>query len=76
MLQHLTRGIGLLEEAELNSRRDTEQMARTLAEFRQAVQKVQGDQRTGLDHGKSQRGIDTRGHHASKTPAWNGTRRG
>jgi hypothetical protein len=40
MLQHLTRGIGLLEEAELNARRDTECMARTLAEFREAVQKV------------------------------------
>jgi hypothetical protein len=41
MLQHLTRGIGLLEEAELNARRDAEQMARTLAEFREAVDKVQ-----------------------------------
>ena len=41
MLQHLTRGIGLLEEAELKARRDTEAMARTVAEFRQAVQKVQ-----------------------------------
>ncbi len=41
MLQHLTRGIGLLEEAELNARRDTEQMARTLAEFRATVGKVQ-----------------------------------
>ena len=40
-LQNLTRGIGLLEEAELNARRDTESMARTLAEFRQAVHKVQ-----------------------------------
>jgi hypothetical protein len=41
MMQHLTRGIGLLEEAELNARRDAEQMARTLGEFRQAVDKVQ-----------------------------------
>jgi hypothetical protein len=41
MLQHLTRGIGLLEEAELTARRETEQMARTLGEFRQAVSKVQ-----------------------------------
>jgi hypothetical protein len=41
MLQHLTRGIGLLDEAELNARRDAEEMARTLAEFRQAVNKVQ-----------------------------------
>jgi hypothetical protein len=40
MLQHLTRGIGLLEESELSARRDAEQMARTLAEFRQAVAKV------------------------------------
>jgi hypothetical protein len=41
ILQQLTRGLGLLEEAELNSRRETEEMARTLAEFRQAAQKVQ-----------------------------------
>src|SRR5665213_226219 len=41
ILQQLTRGVGLLEEAELNSRRDTEEMARTLAEFREAAQKVQ-----------------------------------
>src|SRR5580658_7407922 len=41
MLQHLTRGIGLLEEAEMKARRDTEFMARTLAGFREAVQKVQ-----------------------------------
>ncbi len=41
MMRHLTRGIGLLEEAELNARRDTEEMTRTLVEFRQAVNKVQ-----------------------------------
>jgi len=41
VLQHLTRGIGLLEEAEMNSRRDAEEMARTLGEFRDAVNKVQ-----------------------------------
>jgi hypothetical protein len=41
VLQHLTRGTGLLEEAEINARRDAEQMARTLAEFREAVSKVQ-----------------------------------
>jgi len=29
MLQNLTRGVGLLEEAEFNSRRDAEQMAKT-----------------------------------------------
>jgi hypothetical protein len=41
MQQHLTRGVGLLEEAEFNARRDAEQMARTLAELREAVVKVQ-----------------------------------
>jgi hypothetical protein len=42
MLQNLIRGIGLLEEAELTARRDAEQMARVLTEFREAVTKVQG----------------------------------
>jgi hypothetical protein len=41
MVQHLIRGIGLLEETELTARRDAEGMARTLAEFREAVGKVQ-----------------------------------
>src|SRR5271170_7829397 len=41
MMQNLTRGIGLLEEAELTARRDAEQMARVLTEFRDAVTKVQ-----------------------------------
>jgi hypothetical protein len=41
MLQNLTRGIGLLEEAELTARRDAEQMSRVLTEFREAVTKVQ-----------------------------------
>jgi hypothetical protein len=41
MLQHLTRGIGLLEESELNARRDAQEMARTLADFHEAVNKVQ-----------------------------------
>lgn len=41
MLQHLTRGVGLLEEAEFNARRDSEQMAKTLTELRDALAKVQ-----------------------------------
>jgi hypothetical protein len=41
ILRHLTRGVGLLEEAELNARRDTAEMTRTLAEFREAIEKVQ-----------------------------------
>src|SRR5436853_129353 len=32
MVQHLTRGVGLLEEAEFTARRDAEQMAKTLVE--------------------------------------------
>ena len=41
MLHNLTRGIGLLEEAELKSRRDAEQMAKTLTGFREALGKIQ-----------------------------------
>lgn len=41
ILQNLTRGLGLLEEAEFASRRDAEQMAKTIADFREAVSKVQ-----------------------------------
>ncbi|MBC8096386.1 MAG: hypothetical protein H7Y43_11280 [Akkermansiaceae bacterium] len=41
MLQNLTRGIGLLEEAEFTARRDAEQMTKTLADFHHALTKVQ-----------------------------------
>lgn len=41
VLQNLTRGIGLLEEAEFGARRDAEQMAKTLADFRTAFSRVQ-----------------------------------
>lgn len=37
MLQNLTRGVGLLEEAELSARRDAEQMGKTLADFKDAL---------------------------------------
>src|SRR5436190_22617934 len=40
MMQSLTRGVGLLEEAEFNSRRDAEQMARTLGELREQFAKI------------------------------------
>ena len=40
LLHDLIRSIGLLEESELNSRRDAEQMARTLAGLREAIEKV------------------------------------
>lgn len=41
MIQNLTRGITLLEEAEFAARRDAEQMARTLADLRESLAKVQ-----------------------------------
>jgi hypothetical protein len=41
MLQHLTRGIGLLEKAEFEARRDAEQMSKTLDGFRQALTQVE-----------------------------------
>lgn len=41
VIHNLTRGIGLLEEAEFGARRDAEQMARTLGEMREALNKVQ-----------------------------------
>ncbi|HEY3762851.1 MAG TPA: hypothetical protein VGN23_13990 [Verrucomicrobiae bacterium] len=41
MIQQLTRGLGLLEEAEFNSRRETEQMLKTIADFRDAHGKIQ-----------------------------------
>ena len=40
MIQHLTRGLGLLEKAEFTARRDAEQMARTITDFRTALGKV------------------------------------
>ena len=41
MLQNLTRGVGLLEEAEFNARREAEQLAKSLTELREALVKVQ-----------------------------------
>src|SRR5882724_8039930 len=41
MLQNLTRGIGLLEEAEFTARRDAEQMAKVLTDFRDGLTKVE-----------------------------------
>ncbi len=44
--QQLVRGIGLLEDSEFNHRRDAEQIARTLQEFRDALAKVQSIRET------------------------------
>ncbi len=41
MVNHLTRGLGLLEEAEFNSRREAEQMVKTITDFRDAMGKIQ-----------------------------------
>ena len=41
MIHNLTRGLGLLEEAEFTARRDAEQMAKTIADFRDALTKIE-----------------------------------
>ena len=41
MIHNLTRGLGLLEEAEFNARRDAEQMAKAITDFRDALSKVE-----------------------------------
>jgi hypothetical protein len=41
MIHSLTRGLGLLEEAEFNARRDAEQMAKAIADLREALVKVE-----------------------------------
>jgi len=41
MIHNLTRGLGLLEEAEFNTRRDAEQMVKTIADFREALAKIE-----------------------------------
>jgi hypothetical protein len=40
MLTHLTRGVELLKDAEFNARRDAEQMAKSLSDLRDALDKV------------------------------------
>jgi hypothetical protein len=44
MTQHLIRGLGLLEEAELSARREVELLAKTLHDFREALGKIQSIQ--------------------------------
>src|SRR5580700_8046944 len=41
VIQNLTRGLGLLEEAEFTARRDAEQMVKAITDFRVALDKVQ-----------------------------------
>lgn len=41
MVQHLTRGLTLLEEAEISARREADQMAKMLADLREALSKIQ-----------------------------------
>lgn len=41
MIEKLTRGLGLIEEAEFAARRDAEQMARTVLAFRDALAKIE-----------------------------------
>jgi hypothetical protein len=41
MIQHLTRGVGLLQEAEFSARRDADQMTKSLTDLRTALDKIQ-----------------------------------
>jgi hypothetical protein len=41
MIQSLTRGVGLLEQAEFNSRRDADQMTKALTDLREALAQIQ-----------------------------------
>ena len=41
MIHNLTRGLGLLEEAEFSARRDAEQMAKAIGDLRDALTKVE-----------------------------------
>jgi hypothetical protein len=56
MITHLTRGLGLLEEAEFAARRDAEQLSRTLADFRDVLGKLQAINELGW--GKESFGIE------------------
>jgi chromosome segregation ATPase len=47
MIQNLTRGVGLLEEAEFAVRRDAEQMSKALVDLRDALAKVQAIREDG-----------------------------
>jgi len=40
MIHNLTRGLGLLEESEFTARRDAEQMAKAIADFRDVLSKI------------------------------------
>jgi hypothetical protein len=52
MLQNLTRGVGLLTESEFAARRDAEQMAKAVADLKDALEKVQiiNDQSWGKEN--------------------------
>jgi hypothetical protein len=45
-IQNLTRGVGLLQEAEFAARRDAEQMAKSLLEMKEALAKVESTNET------------------------------
>src|SRR5262249_1461336 len=47
MIQNLTRGVGLLEEAEFTARRDAEQMSKALVDLRAALSKIEAVQEEG-----------------------------
>ncbi|EEF59852.1 hypothetical protein [Pedosphaera parvula] len=58
MVQNLTRGVGLLEEAEFNARRDAEQMSKTLGRPEGCVAESRVSPRRNLEQGELQCGTD------------------
>ena len=66
MVHNLTRGLGLLEEAEFNARRDAEQMVKTVADFRDALDKIQAVHDEIVDQGKFQHRTHPRADHHRK----------
>ena len=50
IIHNLTRGLGLLEEAEFNARRDAEQMAKSITDLRDALAKVEAIHEESWSH--------------------------
>ena len=71
MVHNLTRGLGLLEEAEFNARRDAEQMVKTIADFRDALDKIQAVHDESWTKENFQMEL-TRALTTLKTRAWSG----
>ena len=68
MIHNLTRGLGLLEEAEFNPRHEAEQMAQDHRRFPRRARQDRGRPRRNVDEGKFQHRADPRAHRHRKRP--------